>query len=631
MTETMSLPPECLVLYKGRPALVKNQEGERLFIEIPPRENARSQGKPALETRKVRPKDVLLLHPGPLGSLSDIESSPPADDVETVAEILRGQSSNLQELSELVFGEYSPTTALAAWRLVDDGLYFEGSPDKIHARAAELVADDKAKREAREAAQRQLDELVERIAGGEKVSEESHLLLEVEDLACGRRQSCRLLRGLGRAESEENAHSLLLEIERWDRSRIPRLERSGLNLEAPLDLSPDLPAEERLDLTHLDSFAIDDEGSTDPDDAISLEGDRLWVHIADVAATISPESEADTEARARGTTVYLPDQRVPMLPDGFTKSLALGLAQVSPALSFGLDIGDDGEIRDLHIVPSTVAVRKITYAEAEVRREEAPFSGLRHLAALRREHRISRGAVSISLPDVSIVVDGGSSAGTEARPAIHPLPPFESREMVAEAMIAVGEAVGAYAAEQGIPFPFSTQAPAAQADDPVETDGLAGMFALRRRQPPSRTSVSPGTHAGLGLDVYSRATSPLRRYTDLLAHQQLRAHQAGLELLSETEVVERLGATEEVAATVRQTERLVRRHWTLVYFEQQPEWRGEATLVDRRGSRGTILIPELAFEGDVHLKEALTPLNSVLPLKLLSVNLPRLEAHFSVG
>ncbi len=622
----MNLPPECLVLYKGRPALVKNQEGERLFIEIPPREDSSGPW----ETKKVRPKDLLLLHPGPLRSLSDIESAPPADDIETVAEILRGQSSNLRELSELVFGEYSPPAALAAWRLVDDGLYFEGPPDEIHAREADVVAGEKAKREARETAQRQLDELVARIAGGERVTEESHFLVEVEDLACGRRQSCRLLRGLGRAQSEENAHSLLLEIERWDSSRVPGLERSGLNLAAPLDLSLDLPAEERLDLTHLDSFAIDDEGSTDPDDAISLEGDRLWVHIADVAAAISPASEVDIEARARGTTVYLPDRRVPMLPDGFTQGLALGLAEVSPALSFGLDVSDDGEIRDLHIVPSTVAVRRITYAEAELRREEAPFSGLRRLATLRRERRISRGAISISLPDVRIVVDGNSSSGTEVRPAIHPLPPFESREMVAEAMIAVGEAVAAYAAEQGIPFPFATQAPSAQSSDPVETDGLAGMFALRRRQPPSRTSVSPGTHAGLGLDVYSRATSPLRRYADLLAHQQLRAHQAGMELLSETEVVERLGATEEVAATVRQTERLVRRHWTLVYFEQRPEWRGETIVVDRRGSRGTIFIPELAFESDVHLKDALTPLNSALRLKLVSVNLPRLEAHFAI-
>lgn len=66
---------------------------------------------------------------------------------------------------------------------------------------------------------------------------------------------------------------------------------------------PDLPDEPRRDLTGLPAFAIDDEGNLDPDDALSLDGDRLWVHVADAAALIGPDSPADIEARARGATL----------------------------------------------------------------------------------------------------------------------------------------------------------------------------------------------------------------------------------------------------------------------------------------------------------------------------------------
>jgi hypothetical protein len=99
-----------------------------------------------------------------------------------------------------------------------------------------------------------------------------------------------------------------------------------------------LPEEERLDLTHLPALAIDDKGNQEPDDALSLEGDRLWVHVADVAALVPPESAADLEARARGATLYLPEGAVPMLPWAAIGRLGLGLSEISPALSFGLDL-----------------------------------------------------------------------------------------------------------------------------------------------------------------------------------------------------------------------------------------------------------------------------------------------------
>lgn len=76
---------------------------------------------------------------------------------------------------------------------------------------------------------------------------------------------------------------------------------SDRSITGPPDVSlPVLPDEPRLDLTGLPAYAIDDEGNLDPDDAISLDGNRLWVHVADAAALVWSDSPADVEARGRG-------------------------------------------------------------------------------------------------------------------------------------------------------------------------------------------------------------------------------------------------------------------------------------------------------------------------------------------
>ena len=153
----------------------------------------------------------------------------------------------------------------------------------------------------------------------------------------------------------------------------------------------------RRDLTHLAAFAIDDEGSDDPDDAISLEGNRLWVHVADVAALVPPESPADLEARARGANLYLPEGTVPMLPPEVTQLLGLGLADISPALSFGMDLTPAGEITGIEIVPSWIRVTRLTYDEVELRLAEEPFTCLYDLALRCEARRQTRGAITLTL------------------------------------------------------------------------------------------------------------------------------------------------------------------------------------------------------------------------------------------
>jgi exoribonuclease-2 len=160
---------------------------------------------------------------------------------------------------------------------------------------------------------------------------------------------------------------------------------------------------------------------------------------------------------------------------------------------------------------------------------------------------------------------------------------------------------------------------------------MAGMFALRRTMMPSQQSNMPGPHTGLGLELYAQATSPMRRYLDLIVHQQLRAYLRGQKMLGNTEILERVGATSAVSSSVRQAERLSIRHWTLVHLMQHPDWRGEGILVEKRSrNRGTILVPDLDLIVHLHLRRDL-PLNSTVPLRVRGMNLPELDVHFHIA
>jgi len=599
--------PNSLVLYKQRPAHVKTV-GDKLEIGL-------EDGK----TLRVRPKDITLLHPGPLNQLADLR--PQRGEVKVAWELLAGSTTTLPELAELIYEQYTPVTAWATWELVDDGLYFSGTPEAIQAATPEEVAQEQTNRAAKEAEKQAWNAFLARARAGQRLPEEDDpFLREVEDLAYKRRSDSRILRELGRGETPEQAHALLLELGYWDTTVNPYPVRLELPTDPPAISLPPLPAEQRVDLTHLPAFAIDDEGSHDPDDALSLEGNRLWVHVADVAALIPPDSEADIEARARGANLYLPEGTVPMLPPQATQILALGLSEISPALSFGLDLAKDGTVEHVEVVPSRVKVQRLTYEEAITHLEEEPLRSLYQIAQTHFKQRQANGAISIDLPEVKVrVIDG--------QIVIKPLPALKSRDLVREAMLMTGEAIARFALSEQIPFPFSTQEPPEEGDF---TNTLAGMFARRRTLTRSQLSSVPAPHAGLGLDLYSQATSPLRRYLDLVVHQQLRAYLTGANVLTEAELLERVGAAEAITGSIRQAERLSNKHWTLVYLNNRPKWRGKGVLVDKWNSRGVILIPELDLEIRQHLRQNL-PLDAEVSLTLRGVNLPELDAHFSLG
>ncbi len=593
------------VLYKNQAARVTNVGAKKIDIVL--------QDGTAVS---VRPKDIELLHPGPLRQFSELAK--PQGELLTAWELLAGETTNLEDLSELAYDDFSPATAWAIWQAVTDGLHFSGTIDAITVHTPEEVTAEKEARAEKAAEAEAWDAFANRVNQNEFLPEDGRFLQEIAAVAMGQQERSQVLRNLNQSETPENAHALLLKLGYWDETMNPYPSRIGVTTSQPEMPLPHLPAEDRRDLTHLVALAIDDEGSRDPDDALSWENGRLWVHIADVAALVTPDSPADLEARGRGANLYLPEGTIHMLPEAATSALALGLDDTSPALSFGLDVQPDGTITNLEIVLSTVRVTRLSYDEAQDRLDESPFRELLAIAQAFEARRVANGAVQIDLPEVKIRLDEAGEV------EIRPLPALQSRDLVREAMLMTGEAVAQFARQHNIPIPFTTQDPPTEI---VEGNTPSANFARRRTMTGSQPGNTPGPHAGLGLDQYVQATSPLRRYLDLVVHQQLRAFLRGKPLLDEQAVMERVGAAYAVSGDVRYAERLSNAHWTAVYLLRQPDWAGEGIVVDRRGKRDLVLLPALGSETSIYKKEA-TPLDTIVEVELKSVDLPQREAHF---
>ncbi len=607
MINAHSIPAnDSLVLYKHYPARVTSVS-DKIDIVLPDGDR-----------KRVRLKDITLLHPGPLRSLADL--TPCVGDIEEAWQLLDGEATTLRELADLLYGSDTPATAWAAWQVVMAGVYFDGTPAAIRPRPAELIAREQTERAAKLRAEQDWQAFLARLKAAELLPEDAPRLQEVERLAYQQAPSSRLLQLLELPESPASAHRFLIQVKHWSTQHNPYPQRYGVALENPALTVPPLPNETRLDLTHLSAFAIDDEGNQDPDDAISLDGERLWVHVVDVAALVAPSSELELEARARGANLYLPERVINMLPAAITERLGLGLLDTSPALSFGMHCTADGELTDLIIQPSWVRVTRLSYAAAELRLTESPFAELTAITQRFRARRLAANATTLEFPEVTVRVRDGAVQ-------IRPLPRLASRALVAEAMLMAGTAAAQFCHAQQLPIPFALQPPPERVEQPTT---LAAMFAYRRQFKPSRTSTEPGAHAGLGLPLYSRVTSPLRRYGDLLVHQQLRAAVRGEVPLTAADISARMAQADTAAAATRRAERQSNWHWKLVYLQEHtPTWRGEAVVVEQEERRTVALIPALALEVRLRARRELA-LDQVVQVAVAEVDVPELECRFQV-
>ncbi|MDD5697747.1 MAG: RNB domain-containing ribonuclease [Victivallaceae bacterium] len=607
------LIPGALVAYRDKAAVITGKSGAKLDLIL---ENGGSM--------KVRPKDVIFLHPGPAANPAGLTAPIPVPELDETLEMLAGETVGLAELAALLFGEFTPGSAWNAYRLVREGKYFTGSPENgIGARPRAKIAAAEAEAAVKAEAAARRAEFIDRIRSGRLVPEDAKAMREIEKVAYGSGGSSAIMRELGIEATPEKAHALLLKTGIWTDQVNPWPARQEADLTIPDVPVPDLPAETRRDLTALPAFAIDDPDNQDPDDALSYDPGRdiFWVHVADVAALVKPNSELDLEARRRGVSLYLPERTVPMLPGAVTARLGLGLQDLSPAFSFAVRVAEDGTPELLEATASLVKVTRLTYAEADTRINDGIFAAMQ--AATRRFHerREANGAVIIDLPEVKIKI------GNDGSISFMPIVSTPGRDLVTDAMLLCGEAAGRFAYDRGLSIPYTVQ----ELPEGKISGGVtpAGMFARRKQLKPSQQSLLPGKHCGLGLEYYCRITSPLRRYSDLLAHQQFRAFIAGQPVLDAAALDACLAAADRPAALARRLERTVNEYWTLVHLSRHPDWEGDAIVLDNGGTKAAVLIPELAYLAKIHLHAGIE-LNTGLKLKLLRADPAGLTAAFKI-
>jgi exoribonuclease-2 len=513
-----------------------------------------------------------------------------------------GQPVTPAEMAQLLFSHQSPAQCYAAHSLLcEDKIYFKKKGDSYEPRPASQVAEIKHQLEVEQQRQQEktkfLEQLEQALAGKavEWTDSDRQRLESLEKLALDPDQTTRTaqetLHAAGRQATAEAARELLVSLGWWQPHENLFLRRSSYPRQFPkkvlevaqayLDSPPPELDSRRLDLTHLKVYTIDDASTEEIDDGLSVETlaegkTRFWIHIADPSYLISPGDELDLQARRRSTSLYLPTGTIPMFPPQLaTGPMSLIQGQRCPALSFAVVLDGGGVIEDYEIYPSLIEpTYRLTYEDVQeiLHLDIAAEAEIGVLAAAARQRRLwrqSQGAIDIQMPETTIKVSPQDEI------AIEVLESSPARQLVAEMMILAGEVAGRYCQENNLPVPFRGQP---QPDLPPEAEllqlppGPVRACALRRCMPRSEVGITPTRHASLGLAAYTQVTSPIRRYTDLLAHFQLKAHLRGESLpFSSGQMQEIIYGVAAAAQEATSVERQTNRYWGLEYLRRHAD------------------------------------------------------------
>lgn len=330
----------------------------------------------------------------------------------------------------------------------------------------------------------------------------------------------------------------------------------------------------REDLTGLMTVTIDGEDARDLDDAVSLvkEGDiyHLGVHIADVSNYVQGGSAIDKEALKRGTSVYLADRVIPMLPERLSNgicSLNQGVERLT--LSCLMDIDENGTVVSHKITESVIRVdRRMSYeqvrciledGETEISREYEEFVPMfflmKELSGILRGCRHNRGSIDFDFPESKIILNGAGRAID-----VKPYETSVATEIIEDFMLLANETVAKEYCKGEYPFVYRTH----ENPDPEKVEELLmllhnqGINVRKSGQEitpkeiqeilesihdlPNETMISRLTlrtmkqakytmecsgHFGLAARYYCHFTSPIRRYPDLQIHRIIRDNLRG--------------------------------------------------------------------------------------------------------
>ncbi|MCU0528297.1 MAG: RNB domain-containing ribonuclease [Cyanobium sp. Prado107] len=388
---------------------------------------------------------------------------------------------------------------------------------------------------------------------------------------------------------------LLVDLGQWSRHHLPSLSRTCWELGFSADLENEaerlaalaegeLPGDEtRVDLCSQQGVTIDDDDTLDVDDGLALERGadgrpRLWIHVADPGRLVPPGSPLDLEARRRGTSLYLARGTLPMFPPLLSHGpFSLRAGRRCPAWSLWVELDEDGAVAASGICRSWIKPRyRLSYADADELIELAPpqerqLSELHALLGRRRRWRVAQGALLLDQPE-------GRIRDQDGAPQLEITEPGPSRQMVAEAMILAGAVVAEHGREHDLALPYRSQPPA-ELPPTHELEALppgpVRHAAIKRCLSRGHTGSRPAPHFSLGLAAYVQATSPIRRYGDLLVQRQLEAQLQGGMPLDADALLGVIGELEGPTRQAMQISREDQRHWQQVWFEAHPgqQWR----------------------------------------------------------
>ena len=330
----------------------------------------------------------------------------------------------------------------------------------------------------------------------------------------------------------------------------------------------------RLDLRHLQTVTIDGEDTKDLDDAISLtkEGDiyHLGVHIADVSNYVQYNSALDREALKRGTSVYLADRVVPMLPERLSNGIcSLNQGEDRLALSCLMDINEKGKVVSHQIAETVINVdERMCYTDVknilEDTDEEAKkrydalipmFFMMKELSGILRNSRHHRGSIDFDFPESKIILNAAGKAID-----VKPYEANVATKIIEDFMLMANETVAQEYCTEEIPFVYRTH----DNPDPEKVESLLTLLhnqgvkiqkakeeitpkeiqqiiesieglpneamisrlVLRSMKQAKYTTECSG-HFGLAAKYYCHFTSPIRRYPDLQIHRIIKDNLRG--------------------------------------------------------------------------------------------------------
>ncbi len=207
-----------------------------------------------------------------------------------------------------------------------------------------------------------------------------------------------------------------------------------------------------------------------------------------------------------------------------------------------------------------------------------------------------------------------------------------SRDLVAEMMIMAGRAMAKFSKDNLIPMPYALQDEGDFSEEFLakkDSLTLSESFLALKNFKRSAISVKPLSHYGLGLDAYLRVTSPMRRYYDLLAHQQIINFINNKPLLSVDQVKVIIGKVNIALSTVHKVSRASDEHFKCIFLMQNPKWKGTATVVDIRGDKALFMLPEIGMMTQIKFKK-MPKLDTQMQLQVTRVNLVERSANFKV-